>query len=162
MIGAVGLVRQRLADAAPYLGDRGEEADGDFLEVIEAHKVRFLAAMDDDLNAPQALAALFDLNREVNTLLNSGQIVTGGTLAAIDGAYRALGGDVLGVIPGELPQEGGEAGLDAALMDVLIDLRAAARKNKDWATADTIRDRLAEAGVALEDRAEGTTWRVEK
>ena len=68
----------------------------------------------------------------------------------------------MGVIPGELPQEGGETGLDAALMDLLIDLRATARKNKDWATADKIRDRLSEAGIALEDRAEGTTWRVEK
>ena len=161
LIGAVGLVRQRLADAGPYIGDPGEEADRGFLERIEEHKARFLAAMDDDLNAPQALAALFDLSRAVNTLLNSGQIVTAGTLAAIDGAYRALGGDILGVIPDELPQEGGESGLDAALRELLIDLRAAARKNKDWATADMIRDRLAAAGVALEDRPEGTTWRVE-
>jgi cysteinyl-tRNA synthetase len=157
LIGTVGLVRQRLADE-----DREEEADPGFLQVIEEQKARFLTAMDDDLNAPLALAALFDLNRAVNALLNSGQIVTGGTLAAIDGAYRALGGDILGVIPDELPQEGGETGLDAALMDILIDLRAAARANKDWATADTIRDRLIAAGVALEDRAEGTTWRVER
>ncbi len=157
LIGAVGLVRKRLADEDPE-----EEADEGFVQVVDEHTARFLAAMDDDLNAPQALAALFDLNRIVNTLLNSGQLVTGGTLAAIDAAYRTLGGDILGVIPDELPQEGGETGLDAALMDILIDLRAAARKNKDWATADTIRNRLVEAGVALEDRAEGTTWRLEK
>jgi cysteinyl-tRNA synthetase len=162
LIGTVALVRQRLADAAPYMDSPEEEADPAMLQVIEAHEARFLAAMDDDLNAPQALAALFDLNRAVNTLLNSSQIVTAGTLAAIDGAYRTLGGDILGLIPDELPQEGGETGLDAALMDILIDVRAAARKNKDWATADAIRDRLLEAGVALEDRAEGTTWRVEK
>jgi cysteinyl-tRNA synthetase len=157
LIGAVGLVRQRLADEDP-----AEEADEGFVHVVDEHKARFLAAMDDDLNAPQALATLFDLSRAVNTLLNSGQLVTGGTLAAIDAAYRTLGGDILGVIPDELPQEGGETGLDAALMDILIDLRATARKNRDWATADTIRDRLTESGVALEDRAEGTTWRLEK
>jgi cysteinyl-tRNA synthetase len=162
LIGAVALVRQRLADADVDIGGPEEEADEGFVALIEEHRARFLAAMDDDLNAPQALAALFDLSRAVNTLLNSGQIVTAGTLAAIDAAYRTLGGDILGVIPGELPQEGGETGLDAALMDILIDLRATARKNKDWATADTIRDRLAEAGVALEDRPEGTTWRLDR
>jgi cysteinyl-tRNA synthetase len=162
LIGAVALVRQRLAEAEPYLDSPEEAADPAFLEVIEAHKARFLEAMDDDLNAPQAMAALFDLSRAVNGLLNSGQIVTGGTLAAIDGVYRTLGGDILGVIPDELPQEGGGLGLEAALMAVLIDLRAEARKNRDWETADRIRDRLLEAGVVLEDRAEGTTWRVER
>jgi cysteinyl-tRNA synthetase len=157
LIGTVGLVRQRLADA-----DRDREADEAFLEVLEEHKARFLAAMDDDLNTPQALAALFDLNKAVNTLLNSGEAVSGGTLAAIDATYRALGGEILGVIPDELPQEAGGAGLDSELMSLLIDLRAQARQNRDWATADTIRDRLAEIGVSLEDRPEGTTWRLIK
>jgi cysteinyl-tRNA synthetase len=117
--------------------------------------------MDDDLNTPQALAALFDLNRAVNTLLNSGKAIGGKTLAAIDTAYRTLGGDILGLIPDELPQET-DAGLDSALMSILVDLRADARNKRDWATSDTIRDRLSEIGVALEDRPEGTTWRLDK
>jgi cysteinyl-tRNA synthetase len=127
--------------------------------VLEAHKARFFQVMDDDLNTPQALAVLFDLNKVVNTLLNSGQEVSGGTLSAIDRTYRELGGDVLGVIPEELPQETG-AGLENELMALLIDLRAQARANRDWATADLIRNRLNEAGVSLEDRPEGTTWRL--
>jgi cysteinyl-tRNA synthetase len=158
LVGTVGLVRQRLADVD---GDTDERADAAILGAIEAHRTRFLAAMDDDLNTPQALAALFDLNKAVNTLLNSGQDVAGGTLAAIDGAYRALGGEILGVIPDELPQEAG-AGLEGELMSLLIDLRAQARENRDWATADMIRDRLTEIGVAMEDRPEGTTWRVDR
>jgi cysteinyl-tRNA synthetase len=157
LIGTVGLVRQRLADA----GAETEPGEA-FSKVLAEHEARFLAAMDDDLNAPQALAALFDLNRAVNTLLNSGEAVSGGTLAAIDAAYRTLGGEILGVIPDELPQEAGGAGLDGELMSLLIDLRAQARQNRDWATADTIRDRLAEIGVSLEDRPEGTTWRLNK
>jgi cysteinyl-tRNA synthetase len=154
LIGAVSLVRQRLVDAP-----EGESIDEALLAEAEEHKTRFLAAMDDDLNTPQALAVLFDLNKAVNTLLNSGQTISKGSLAAIDQLYRTLGGDILGLIPDELPQESG-AGLDAALMDILIDLRATARKNRDWATADVIRDRLEKAGVSLEDRPEGTTWRL--
>ena len=154
LVGAVGLVRQRLADA-----DFSEEADPSVLEALGAHKVRFIEAMNDDLGTPQALAVLFDLNKEINTLLNSGQLLSRETLEAVDGTYRELGGEVLGIIPDELPQEAG-AGLDNELMNLLIDLRAQARKTRDWATADMIRDRLTEIGVALEDRPEGTTWRL--
>jgi cysteinyl-tRNA synthetase len=152
LISPLYLVRQRLADA-----QAGEAADEEFTRVLQTHQARFLAAMDDDLNTPQALATLFDLNKAVNTLLNSGERVSGGTWAAVDAVYRTLGGDILGLIPDELPQQAG-TGLDEALMHILIDLRAQARKDKDWATADMIRDRLAEVGVALEDRPEGTTW----
>ncbi len=153
LIGAVGLVRQKLS-AAP-----AGEADPAFQSVLAEHRARFLAAMDDDLNTPQALAALFDLNKQVNTLLNSGQPQSHGTLEAIDNLYRVLGGQILGLIPDQLPQQAG-VGLDDALMHILIDLRAQARQNRDWATADTIRRRLTEIGVTLEDRPEGTVWRL--
>jgi len=156
MIATVSAVRERLAGEDP-----AEEPDPEVVGMVEEHKARFLAAMDDDLNTPQALAALFDLSRAINGPLNSGQFLTGGTLAAVDSAYRTLGGEILGVIPDELPQKTQELGLDGALMEILIELRATARKNKDWATADTIRDRLTAAGVVLEDRPEGTTWKVE-
>jgi len=156
LIGTVRLVRERLAGTGVE-----EDADGGFLQLIEEHKERFLAAIDDDLNTPQALAALFDLNRAVNVLLNSGEPVGTGTLETIDQVYRTLGGDILGLIPDTLPQEAG-VGLDNALMSVLIDLRAEARKARDWATADAIRDRLAEIDVVIEDRPEGTTWRLSK
>jgi len=153
LYGAVKLVRDRLATAE----DSG--ADAAFQKVMDEHKARFIEAMDDDFNTPQALAALFDLTRDVNTLLNSEEPVSRGTLEAIDGLYRELGGDVLGIIPDELPEEAG-AGLEDALVQILIDLRQEFRQAKDWAKADAIRDRLAEVGIALEDGPDGTRWRL--
>ena len=153
LYGAVRLVRDRLATAE----DGG--ADAAFQKVLDEHKARFTEAMDDDFNTPQALAALFDLTKEVNTLLNSGEPVSGGMLEAIDALYRELGGDVLGIIPDQLPEEAG-AGLEDALVQILIDLRQESRQAKDWAKADAIRDRLAEVGIALEDGPEGTRWRL--
>ena len=153
LYGAVRLVRDRLATAE----DGG--ADAAFQQVLDEHKARFTEAMDDDFNTPQALAALFDLTKEGNTLLNSGEPVSRGTLEAIDGLYRELGGDVLGIIPDRLPEEA-EAGLEGALVQILIDLRQEFRQAKDWAKADAIRDRLAEVGIALEDSPEGTRWRL--
>ena len=155
LYGAVRLVRDRLATA------EDGEVDAAFQQVLDEYKARFIEAMDDDFNTPQALAALFDLTKEANTLLNSGEPVSRGMLEAIDGLYRELGGDVLGIIPDQLPEEAG-AGLEDALGQILIDLRQEFRQAKDWAKADAIRDRLVEVGIALEDGPEGTRWRLHR
>jgi cysteinyl-tRNA synthetase len=154
LLGPVTLTRQKMAAADP-----GAPADASTPARLEEHKARFLAALDDDFNTPQALAVLFDLGREVNTLLNSGQPLSRPTLQAVDDLYRQLAGDVLGIIPAQLPTTT-SAGLETDLMQVLIDLRAQARARKDWATADAIRNRLAAIGVSLEDSPEGTRWRL--
>jgi cysteinyl-tRNA synthetase len=154
LIGAVSLTRQKLVDA-----DGDEAQDETFSAIIQQHRTRFLAAMDDDFNTPQALAVLFDFNKEVNSLLNAGQPVSYGTLKAIDDLYRELGNDILGIIPDQL-EASSSANLENELIQLIADLRAEARARKDWSTADSIRDRLAEVGVLLEDRPEGTTWRL--
>jgi cysteinyl-tRNA synthetase len=156
LISAVGLTRQLLADADP-----NEAPDERFLDIIQEHQSRFLAAMDDDFNTPQALAVLFDFNREVNTLLNEGAPVSGGTLKAIDALYRELGDEILGIIPQNV-EATPSAGMESDLIQLIADLRAEARARKDWKTSDTIRDRLTEIGVILEDRPEGTTWRLKR
>ncbi|RME72335.1 MAG: cysteine--tRNA ligase [Chloroflexi bacterium] len=156
LLSTVGLVRQQLAKASD-----DQPADPAVLELIDQHKARFLEAMDNDFNTPQALAVLFDLTRAVNSLLNSGQPVSRGTLEAIDQAYRTLGGDILGIIPDQISgADSSTAELTEELIQLLVDLRTAARKNRDFATADAIRDRLAEIGVVLEDRPDGTTWKL--
>ena len=139
--------------------DGTDEADAVVLANLEEIKARFEEAMDGDFNTPQAVAVLFDLGREVNTLLNSGEPLSGATLAAIDDLYRRLGGDVLGIVPDQLPEDAG-VGLTDELVRILIEMRAEARQKKDWATADAIRDRLAAIGIALEDGPEGTRWRL--
>ena len=74
---------------------------------------------------------------------------------------QRLGGDVLGVIRPDYVTEAGRATGDllGPVMDLVMDLRATARKDKDFATADTIRDQLAAAAITLEDGPQGTTWR---
>jgi cysteinyl-tRNA synthetase len=122
---------------------------------------RFLEAMDDDFNTPQAIAALFDLNKEVNQLLNSGQTLSQGTIAAIDDIYRELGGEILGIIPDDLTDEVSSE-LVEGLMDLVLDIREEYREAKEWGRADELRDRLADLGIAVDDRPEGTTWRLER
>jgi cysteinyl-tRNA synthetase len=153
--GAARLTRSLLADAPE--GDAGNA----ILAEVDKTRVDFAAAMDDDFNAPVALSALQTFTREVNTLLNSGVAVGQHVLEQIDGVYRDLGGTVLGIIPeAEAAAGGGDAEREDGLIKLLVELRAQARDGKDWATSDKIRDELADLGVVLEDRAEGTVWKV--
>ena len=127
--------------------------------MLDAARAAFIERLDDDFNTPAGLAVLQDLTRQVNTLLNEGGPQTQGTLAAIDALFRELGGEVLGIVP-EREEGTADAGREDGLVRLLIDLRAEARAKKDWATGDTIRNRLKELGVVLEDRADGTIWKL--
>jgi cysteinyl-tRNA synthetase len=113
---------------------------------------RLRAAMDDDFNTPEAMAVLFDLSGEANRSND----------AAVSGELRALAG-VLGLLE-RAPEEflkgrTQDGGLDDAQIEGLIAQRVAAKKARDFATADRVRDELKEQGVILEDSAAGTTWR---
>ncbi len=116
--------------------------------------------MDDDFNTPGAIAALFDVTREINTLLNATQPLSKGSLQVMDAFYGRLVGDALGVIPEKLEQDV-SAGLSAELIGLLIETRAKLRQAKQWALADEIRNRLAALGVQMQDGPEGTTWTVQ-
>jgi cysteinyl-tRNA synthetase len=128
----------------------------------DAYRERFDAAMNDDFNTPEAIAVLFELAREANRARGG----EAGEAAALAAAMKDLGG-VLGLLqadPEDFLQAAGAAsgeGPDAAEIENLIQQRLAARKAKNWAEADRIRDALKDQGVVLEDGAGGTTWRRE-
>ncbi len=153
----VRALRARLQEAVPSAGT----ADLSYITDLDPYRDAFIEAMDDDFNTPKAIAALFDLNREVNNLLNSGRPLRRGTLAAIDRLYRDLGGKVLGLIPDDLSGEAGGEVL-SGLMEIILDIRRQYRQAKDWERADDLRYRLSQLGIILEDHADGTSWRVER
>jgi cysteinyl-tRNA synthetase len=135
------------------------EADQEVAEELEKLKAKFEEAMNDDLNTAVALSVVFDLVRLANKLLEEGS-ATVGTLDAVDRLFRDLGGDVLGVVKDEYEEisAGDEARIDSVVR-ILIGQRAEARKNKYFAKADELREKLEEAGVVLEDKPDGTEWR---
>ena len=116
--------------------------------------------MNDDLNTSVALSVVFELVRLANTLLQDSN-TTARTLGAVDDLFGKLGGDVLGVVKDEYAQTGGagDAVMDK-LVNVLIEQRNQARKDRDFARADGLRDNLDEMGIVLEDTPEKTTWRM--
>ncbi len=120
---------------------------------------RFNEAMDDDFNTPEALAVLFDMVREINKLRTEDE----SRAAALAAELRRLSG-LLGILQDDPEQflrgeSADEDGLSDAAIDNLIQQRLTARAEKNWAEADRVRDALQEAGIVLEDGAQGTTWR---
>lgn len=154
LYGAVRLTRSAL-NSAPVSDDGNS-----FSERLDKAKADFATVMDDDFNAPKALAVLQELTRDVNTLLNSGTTVGKATLEAINSVYNDLGGGVLGIIPAVDSASGSNGQREAGLIQILIDMRNQARKSKNFAESDRIRNELAKLGVMLEDRADGTIWRA--
>ena len=148
-VAASARAADRLVRAAWAVGGEGDVPD------VSAFKERFFEAMDDDLNTPQALAALFDLARDINRAARAD-----GDVGAASALLRELGG-ILGL---RLEQPGAADGTGDATpyIELLIETRAALRAEKQFAIADRLRDRLSALGVALEDTPRGTEWRYER
>ncbi|HKI60873.1 MAG TPA: cysteine--tRNA ligase [Mariprofundaceae bacterium] len=114
---------------------------------------RFAAAMNDDFNTPEALAEMFEISRAINKGMDAGHDVAGEVVA-----FRAMA-DVLGILQQD-PDAWFQSGeVDSARIEALIEERNQARRTRDFARADAIRDELAAEGIVLEDGAGTTSWK---
>lgn len=138
---------QRLRSA---LAHQDSPAEGASVLSGQPFEQRFIEAMDDDFNTPQAIAVLFDLARETNRVAEQGMDVT-----AAQNTLRRLAGTL-----GLTFEEKAPLAPDAeAFIALLISTREDLRRNRHWEMADTIRRRLTELGVTLEDTPQGTRWK---
>ncbi len=119
----------------------------------------FAAAMDDDLNVPQALAVLHDTVRAGNTALTGGNLEDAKqALLSVTDMLR-----VLGINDAATPQRDNQANAALeVLVEAQLEARAKARAGKDWAASDAIRDTLKAAGVVVEDGPDGATWSLQR
>jgi cysteinyl-tRNA synthetase len=143
---------ERLSTLLAALDGYREERAGaaDLAPLLATARAGFVAALDDDLNTPAALGALFELVRELNRRLAQRALSTADAQAAAT-VIRELD-SVLGVA------EEDDRSLPAGAA-ALIEQRAAARVARDWATSDRLRDELAGLGIAVEDTTDGQRWR---
>ncbi|TDF91432.1 cysteine--tRNA ligase [Paenibacillus piri] len=141
-------VKHRLAAA-----ESGEAASDVVLAVDEARR-QFAAKMDDDFNTPDAVTAIYELVNAANLHLQQ-ERVTAGSLELLLGQFEAMD-RILGILV-----QADEDLLDEEIEQLIAD-RTEARKTKNWARADEIRDLLTERGIILEDTAQGIRWRRNK
>jgi cysteinyl-tRNA synthetase len=145
---------ERIARGGPPPPGRGDAA---LLDQVDAHVARFIAVMDDDFNTPQALAVLFDLLRA----LYAGREQGAGAGAFVAGVGKLVElARVLGLLEQVTrPQAAIDPQLKARV-ESLIYLREQARKQRDFAEADRLRNELAALNVTLKDSRDGTTWTI--
>ena len=122
-------------------------------EAIRSARDQFESAMDDDLNTAQALAAMFELVRQANIALSEGSLAEDDRKGILD--FFAVLDDRLAIVP---PLEDAVHS-DQEQIEALIAQRNEARRNRDFALSDKLRDELLRLGVVIEDTKEGTRWR---
>lgn len=141
--------RDNLDFAIGNSSDKQTEGEQEMLGSIEERRQQFIKAMDDDLNTADAIAAVFELVRDINNF-TAVQRSRSPLQKAAD-VFDELT-DVLGIVYNRKKDS-----LDTEI-EALIEKRQQARKNKDWATSDAIRDQLKEQGIVLEDTPQGVKW----
>lgn len=129
------------------------EADSDILAMFDKRRQQFVEAMSDDLNTADAIAALFELVRDIN----SNVIAANANKGTVDAAIKVFDelADVLGLVYNRKKED-----LDSEI-EALIEQRTQARKDRNWAESDRIRDELKAKGIVLEDTAQGVKWHRE-
>ena len=160
-----GLVRLRTA----Y--DRGQEllkqegnsdADAAMAEAAAKAMDDFYEAMDDDFNTALAIGYMFTLSKEINTyvndVVNKGKAFDKKHFGQLMDVYGKMA-EIIGIFESSLEMPAAEGEMAAEEIEALIAERAEAKKAKNWARADEIRDSLKEQGIILEDSAAGTTWK---
>jgi cysteinyl-tRNA synthetase len=141
-----------------HRAEREERRGGKSLD-LSTYREKILEAMNDDFNTPVALGVLLDICRELNQSFNSDSKMDAVSLKETDNLFREFGRDVLGILPDAPAVQIGDAKTESALMELVMEVRTEARKQKLWNLSDLIRDRLKSAGFSIEDKKDGTGWR---
>lgn len=145
--------RDSLDFAIKNAAEETKENDAELIAELDKRREQFITAMDDDLNTADGLAAIFELTKDINTKILDHDV----SKAVCEHAAKLYDElcDVLGILYNRK-----ENTLDGDI-EALVEKRQEARKNKDWATADKIRDELKAKGIILKDTPQGVTWTKE-
>ena len=142
-----------------------DKCDAETEKVVKSLRQRCYDAMNDDLATPQVISNLFEACTVVNKLVDHKATICADCLKELKEVMNLFTFDILGLSPVQgsgLSANGSEAREEAfgKVVDMVLELRAKAKADKDWATSDRIRDELAAAGFEVKDTKDGVTWKL--
>lgn len=128
------------------------------LQMIQSLRDKCTEAMDDDLNSPIVISHLFDSARAINAVYDGQETISRNDLEELQSVWKTFAVDILGL---RFEETGGNDQQKTAYhgaVDLLLSIRLDAKRQKDWATSDRIRNALTELGFAIKDTKEGFEW----
>ena len=155
---------ERLLDAYNALGKIQPEANGSVkMAFVEELHNKCYEAMNDDFSTPTVISALFEASKTINSILDKKETISEDVLKALTAVFETFAFEILGLRKSASSAEGNNAAREEAfgkVVDMLLEQRMKAKANKDWATSDLIRDRLAALGFEVKDTKDGFSWKL--
>ena len=144
-----------------------DKCDAETEKVVKALRQKCYDAMNDDLATPQVISHLFEACTVINKLVDHKATICAECLQELKETMHLFAFDILGLsqVNGQCSMVNGDNGREEAfgkVVDMVLELRAKAKADKDWATSDKIRDALAAAGFEVKDTKDGVTWKLNK
>ncbi len=133
-----------------------ENSNSDF-DVLQWRN-KCYAALDDDFNSPILIANLFDAVKYINSVKNEKANIDAKSLVLLQDSFSVFVFDILGLRKDEAASNNTD--MSAKLVDIMLSIRQQAKLNKDWATADQIRDKLTQIGIIIKDTKDGALWEL--
>ena len=135
-------------------------SDSTTAQFVSTLRERCYDAMNDDLQTPVVIGALFEACKIVNTIADHKATVSSADLDELSAVMRLFAFDILGLRPEKSGSNDAREAAFGKVVDMVLELRAKAKAAKDWATSDSIRDRLAAAGFEVKDTKDGAVWKL--
>ncbi|MBO5428010.1 MAG: cysteine--tRNA ligase, partial [Prevotella sp.] len=129
-------------------------------QFVESLPQKLYDAMNDDLQTPEVIAMLFEACRQVNILVDRKAKISAADLQKLSETMHLWMEDILGLKPAEGSADPAKEKAFGKAVDMVLEMRAKAKAEKDWATSDRLRDELQEAGFVIKDTADGAVWSI--
>ena len=139
-----------------------DKCDAETEKIVKALRQQCYDAMNDDLATPQVISHLFEACTVINKLVDHKATICADCLKELSETMHLFTFDILGLKEEKGDNNGAREEAFGKVVDMVLDLRAKAKADKDWATSDKIRDELAAAGFEVKDTKDGVTWRLNK
>ena len=139
-----------------------EKSDEAVASFVASLRQRCYDAMNDDLMTPLVISYLFEACHIINTLVNHKAAISAADLEELSTTMKLFATDLLGLSNSQHSDNSGREESFGKVVDMVLELRAKAKANKDWATSDKIRDELAALGFVVKDTKDGATWKLDK
>ena len=155
---------ERLLDAYNALAKIQPEANGNVpMSFVDELRNKCYDAMNDDFSTPTVISALFDASKTINSIVDKKETISADVLKALTELFDTFAFEILGLRKSSSSSDGNNAAREEAfgkVVDMLLEQRMKAKANKDWATSDLIRDRLAALGFEVKDTKDGFSWKL--